>query len=178
MCALSILFLQNLKSQNNSNTVNSEDTAQKSTIYKATVFQNFQQISKGYLVTINDSSLFLSKAKLPLSFEKVNLAYLGKFDYRSIEKVKLFNPKTKTTAIIVSVVAGIIVGAIIGYSNGTDTDIFGTTAAEKAVVGGLAGGGAGAIVGAIIGKVSEKTYLIDGEWKSLAQMKESLQNKK
>jgi uncharacterized membrane protein YeaQ/YmgE (transglycosylase-associated protein family) len=177
-CAFSMLFLQTVKSQDSLKPVNSQDAVLKPTVYKAYIYQPHLRSIRGYLVTIKDSSLFLSQNKIPLSFANANLAYSEKFDYKSIQKVKLSRPKVLGRSILIGAIAGIIAGAIIGYASGDDSGWFALTAADKAVVGGLIGAGAGTLIGASIGREAEKKFLINGDWKSLEEMKESLQNNK
>lgn len=177
-CTLTMLFLQTVKSQDSLKLVNSKDTIMKPSFYKVYVYQPHLRGVKGYLVTIEDSSIFISQNKMPLSFANVNLAYSEKFDYKSIQKIRLNKPKVLGSSILIGAVVGIIAGALIGYASGDDSGWFALTAADKAFVGGLIGGGAGTLVGTIIGKASEKKFLINGDWKSLEEMKESLQNGK
>jgi hypothetical protein len=173
-----MLFLQTVKSQDSLKPVNSKDTIMTPSFYMAYVYQPQHRAVKGYLVTIEDSSIFISQNKTPLSFANVNLAYSEKFDYKSIQKIRLNKPKVLGSSILIGAVVGIIAGALIGYASGDDSGWFALTAADKAFVGGLIGGGAGTLVGTIIGKASEKKFLINGDWKSLEEMKESLQNGK
>ena len=167
--AICILILQTVKSQ---------DTVIRSSTYVARISQIYNHPVKGYLVTINDSSLYLSRIKVPLSLDNVNTAHLEKFDYRSILEVKLSRPKSMGKSIIIGAVIGIVVGAIIGHAQGDDSGWFGLSSGDKAVIGGIIGAGAGTITGAIIAKSSEKKFLINGDWKSLKDMKESLQYNK
>ena len=177
-CVLGTLFLQTVKSQDNLKPVNSQDAVLKPTIYMAYIYQPHRRSVRGYLVTIEDSSLYISQNKMPLSFANVNLAYSEKFDYRSIQKIRISRPKVLGRSILIGAVAGIIAGAIIGYASGDDSGWFALTAGDKAIFGGLIGGGTGTLIGASIGKESEKKFLINGDWKSLEEMKESLQNNK
>ena len=77
---------------------------------------------------------------------------------------------------LLCMVGGAAIGAIIGGLGGNDTGWFGLTSGEKAFVGGLIGVGAGALVGTIIVNSGDKKFLINGEWTSLEEMKESLKN--
>jgi hypothetical protein len=54
--------------------------------------------------------------------------------------------------------------------------LFGLSSDDKAVLGGFIGAGAGCITGAVIAKVAEKKFLINGEWRNLQEMKETMQN--
>jgi hypothetical protein len=176
--ALSILFMQAVKSQDSLKSVNSHDTVKYQHIYSAYVFRpGHRSPDKGFLVTIQDSSLYMSQAKSPISFGNVNLTSLEKFDYRYIQKVVVRKPGVVGRSILIGVIVGVAAGALIGYSLGSDHGFLALDAGGKAVVGGIIGAGAGTLVGGIIGNASQKKFMINGEWKSLQEMKESLQNK-
>jgi hypothetical protein len=176
-CAVCILFMQNLKSQDSLKPAISQDTISKPVFYRAYIYQAHQSTIKGYLATIQDSSLYISQNIIPLSFGEVNTIHLEKFDYKNIIRVKVAKPHVRSRAVLIGVGAGIIIGALIGYSGGNDTGWFGLTAGSKAFLGGLIGGGAGCLVGAVIGNNAEKKFMINGEWQSLQDMKNSLQIK-
>jgi hypothetical protein len=177
-CVLTILILQAVKSQDSLKTALPTDTAVQGIFYKAIIYMTNFVVAKGYLVTVKDSSVYISQTKKPLSFDHVNPAYLKKIDYRSIGEVKINKSHAMGTSILVGALLGVVTGAVIGYASGDDSEWFGLTAGEKAFVGGIIGGGAGTLVGALIGKTSEKKFLINGEWESLQEMKEDLQNRK
>ena len=99
-----MLFLQTVKSQDNSKQVNSHDTIPNPAIYKAYVYQPHLRAVRGYLVTIEDSSLYISQNKMPLSFANVNLAYSEKFDYKSIKKIRLSKPKVMGRSILIGAI--------------------------------------------------------------------------
>jgi hypothetical protein len=176
-CGLFILFLQNLKSQDSLKPVFAQDTALKTAVYRAYVYHPHRLRTKGYLVTITDSSLYISQNKMPLNFGRVNLSNLEKFDYKSLTQVKVATPHGKGNALIIGAAAGIVIGAIIGYSGGNDSGWFGLTAGGKAFIGGIIGGGVGCLVGGIVSTGTETRYFINGEWQSLQDMKNSLQMK-
>jgi len=176
-CVLPVLFLQTVKSQDSLKETKHQDSLINPVFYMAYIYQPHRHSVKGYLVTINDSSLYISQNRMPLSFDNTNFSYFEKFDYSSIEKVKVRKPKVMGRSVITGAIIGIVTGAIIGFALGDDTGWFGFTAGEKAVVGGIIGGGVGSAVGAIVGNESAKKFLINGEWESLQEMKISLQNR-
>jgi hypothetical protein len=165
-CLLSILFLQVLKSQ---------DTLEKPRYYNTAISQLNTKAQKGYLAAIQDSSLYLTLIRMPLRFSQVNVTDFYKIDYKSLLIVRLSNSRQIRTSFLVSIALGIAAGAIIGYSQGSDKGLFALDAGGKAVVGGIIGGGVGAAIGSIIAQSSKKKFLINGEWKNLEEMKESLQ---
>jgi hypothetical protein len=97
---LAMLFLQTVKSQDSLKPVNSKDTIMKPSFYTAYVYQPHRRAVRGYLVTIEDSSLYISQNKMPLSFANVNLAYSEKFDYKSIKKIRLSKPEVLGRSIL------------------------------------------------------------------------------
>jgi hypothetical protein len=177
-CAIGFLLIQTVRSQDSLKTTRLPVKSDQ--IYKAYIFEpDKKRPAKGYLVTIQDSAVFISpyENKRALNFIDPKLNSLLKFDYHSVQRMKVFNPKTIGRCILIGAVAGIIAGAIIGYASGDDTGWFALTASQKAVVGGLLGGTAGTAVGAIVGQGYVKEYLIDGEWKSLEEVRQFYQNK-
>jgi hypothetical protein len=177
-CAICFLFIQSVRSQDSLKTTKSPVKTEQ--IYKAYIFEpDKKKPAKGYLVTIQDSAVFISpyESKRALNFTDPKLNSLLKFDYHSVQRMKVFNPKTLGRCILIGAVAGIIAGAIIGHAGGDDTGWFGLTAGQKAVVGGLLGGTVGTAVGAIVGQSYVKEYLIDGEWRSLEEVRQFYQNK-
>jgi hypothetical protein len=181
-CIISFFMMQTIKAQ---------DTLVKPSQYQDTLVKPVQYnvaikltkdfhagVVKGYLATIKDSSLYISQTAVPLSFSNMNVTYLQRVDYKTVNSVKLYNRSKKSTIFLISIFTGIVVGALIGYASGDDTGWFALNAGEKAVVGGLLGAGAGSAVGGIIASGTEKKFLINGEWESLQEMKEGLQNNK
>jgi hypothetical protein len=177
--ALGIFFLQAARSQDSLKSSNLPDTVIRQHIYHAYIFQpGHRSAIHGFLIAIQDSSLCISQNKLPYSFEQVNASSFEKYNYSHVQKVILSKPGVSQRATLIGLIAGAAIGAFIGYSLGSDQGWFALDAGGKAVVGAIIGAGAGSITGAIIGKASQKNFLINGEWKSLEEMKASLQNNK
>lgn len=84
----------------------------------------------------------------------------------------------RVATFFLGMLTGAVVGALIGYSFGSDQGWFALSADTKALIGGICGIGAGAIVGGVIVKASDRNFFINGEWKSLHEMKESLLKKR
>ncbi len=135
-------------------------------------------VLKGYFVTIQDSSLYISQSQMQVNFENANLSRLHKLDYRNLVSAKLYSRTKNVLTIVLCTVAGAGIGALIGQAGGNDTSNLGLfgSAGEKAIVGALIGGSVGSLIGVVVAKTREKNYLINGEWKSLQEMKEGLIN--
>jgi hypothetical protein len=181
----SVLFLQNLKSQDSLKS--KEDKTHP--LYKVKLYLSQGQITKGYLMSIKDSSVFASEENItakkrnlkPDPFHKSiftgdtawdkNNYTISKYNYRLIESIKVTNLKLKTWTIVTGAVAGVIVGAIIGIHNGSDPGFLGISSGTKGLFVGILGGGVGALTGLAVASTLEKKYLINGDWKSLEEMK-------
>ena len=135
-------------------------------------------VLRGYFVTIQDSSLYVSQRQMPVNFTDANLSSLYRIHYGNLVSAKLYSRTKNVLTIVLCTIAGAGIGALIGQAGGNDTSNFGLfgSAGEKAIAGALIGGGAGSLIGIVITKTREKNYLINGEWKSLAEMKEGLVN--
>ena len=146
----------------------------------------------GHLLDIKDSSVFISqenkaarkKALGPDPFHKsvftgdtaADKKYytINSYNYKLIESIKVTNPKTKTWIIVGGAVVGATIGAIIGIKNGNDPGSPGLSAGAKGLFVGILGGGIGALTGLAVANLCEKKYLINGDWRSLEEMKASL----
>jgi hypothetical protein len=186
---ISIVSMQNAKSQDNLKS----STVQLPSFYRAKIYTMQGQMAKGRSIIISDSSITMSQRNTnkhgvtgPDPLHKA--AYTGdttldkkyytinNYHYNFIKSVQVRNQKLKAWTIVTGMVVGIVVGAIIGYNNGDDQGWFALKAGEKAVVGGFLGGGLGAVTGLIVSSAFEKKYMINGEWKSLEEMKASMKH--
>lgn len=171
---ISFLFLQ---------TMHAQDTLPSPKTYNAVIKFHTAGFKKsslvtGYFVTIQDSALYLSPRQMPTNFINPHLGTLQKIDYRNLVSAKLYSRKKNVLTILLCTVAGAGIGALIGQAGGNDTSNLGLfgSAGEKAAIGALIGGGAGSLIGIVISKSQEKHFLINGEWKSLQDMKAELTN--
>jgi hypothetical protein len=177
-CTVGFFFIQSVQSQDSLKNIGQEHTS--NTYYKVYIFKSERHPIKGYLVTIQDSSVFISsyKDKMALNFIDPNLSFTEKIDYKAIQKMKIFNPKVIGRCILIGALTGIVAGAILGYVGGSDNGLFGLSAGGNAFVGGIFGGTLGTAIGAIAGQGYTKEYLIDGEWKNLENVKKEFAVKK
>ena len=187
---LSMAFLQNATSQDDLK----PSSVQLPSFYRAKLNTMQGQMAKGRSITINDSSITMwlkntnkHGATGPDPLHKA--AYTGdtthdkkyytinNYHYNSIKSVVVTNKKLKTWIIVSGMVVGIVVGAVIAYNNGDDPNgWFAASSGTKAVAGGILGGGLGALLGVFVSSAAEKKYMINGEWKSLEEMKASLRH--
>jgi hypothetical protein len=185
---LTTSFLQNLKAQDS--LISREND--RHTYYKARINLFQGQTIKGYLMAIKDSSVFVSEKNIiakkrnlgPDPFHKSmftgdtamdkNNYILGSYNYKLVESIKVTDQKIKTWTIVTGTVVGIVIGAIIGSSNGSDQGFLGLPAGAKGFLVGIIGGGVGALTGLAVASAFEKKYLINGDWKSLEEIKTSL----
>lgn len=174
--SLFILFIQTTKSQDSLLIAKLQDTVPKISTYVARVNRYHNPLAKGYFATIRDSAIYLSRVKTYMDFGNYNTSQLEKIDFRVIHEVRLSKPFAMGKNMLIGAAIGIVIGALIGHAQTSDSGLFGLSSDDKAVLGGFIGAGAGCITGAVIAKVSEKKFLIKGEWKSLEDMKETMQN--
>ena len=177
-----LLSLQNVKSQDSLH-LYKEGTRP---FYKAKLYLYGGQFHKGFLISVKDSSVFISEEKIefakkrpvPEPFHKTQFTGdsvkdrshydISQYHYKTIESISIMNQKAKTRAIVIGAVVGIIAGAIIGVSQGSDQGLFGFPAGAKGLYIGILGGGVGALAGLALSASFEKKYTINGDWKNLA----------
>ncbi len=174
--AVSFLFLQNTKSQDSLQLKKEKHHS----IYKATFFLLQGQTMKANLMAIKDSSVFVYQKSLVIHDRYHRNIYdesqWEKYNYKFIEGIKVNSKKTRSWLIPTSIVTGIIAGALIGKStatNGSDLES-GYSAIGSVFLGAILGGGIGTLAGFVISSSLDRKYLINGDWKSLEELKASL----
>jgi hypothetical protein len=181
-------FLQNIKSQDSLGSRENE----KHGLYKARINLYQDQTFKGYITAIKDSSVFLSEKNMaarkrnlgPDPFHKsiftgdtsLDRKYytVNKYNYELIESIHIINRKVRTLSLVTGAVAGIIVGTIIGGNHASDQGFGGLSSDIKVAMDVIVGGGVGTLTGLFTANMIEKKYLINGDWKSLEEMKAGL----
>ena len=158
--------------------IHAQDTLYNPRVYNSKIIQYGIKPVKGYLATIGDSALYLTQNETYLNFDTENISNFQKFDYKTLVSVKLYNRKKKVATFLLGMLTGAVVGALIGHSLGSDQGWFALSADGKALIGGIFGIGVGAIVGGVVVKASARNFFLNGEWKSLHEMKESLLKKR
>ncbi len=178
--ACSFLFFQNIKSQDSWH----RNRPKRHPALSASVTFIGNLTMKVHIMGIKDSSLFVHQKTSgnPDPFHKTNI-YIesgwDKYNYRTIESIKVTNNKLRSWLLPVSIVGGIVAGALIGYAAAKKDggyEVIQTFANDGAgiVIGGILGGGVGVLTGLLICNASDKKYLINGDWKSFEEMKKSM----
>ncbi|MEJ0080868.1 MAG: hypothetical protein WDM78_07965 [Puia sp.] len=169
--------MQNIKSQDS---LKSAQVKTHRALLATLTFSGYQS-AKVHIMNIKDSTLYVHQktSGRPDPFHKINISDESGWDsynYRFIESVKVRNKTVRAWLLPVSIVGGIVAGALIGYaaakkSGGFENDL---NEAGGIVIGGILGGGVGTVTGLVICGLSDKKYLINGDWKSFEEMKRSM----
>lgn len=135
-----------------------------------------------FIMAIHDSSAFIYQRGTAKHghFQRENIydqSAWQKYQYSYIESVIVRNHSLRSWLIPTTIVVGVLAGALVGGSlsknkNGSLDQVAASTG--SIILGGIVGGVVGTATGLIIAGSSDKKYLINGEWKNLQQMKESL----
>jgi hypothetical protein len=173
----SLLFLQNIKSQDSLKT--GQAKTHQALLAKITFSET--QSMKVHIMNIKDSSVFVYQkvSGKPDPFHKTNIYNESNWDnynYRFIQSVKVRNKKVRSWLLPVTIVGGAVAGALIGYASARDDGSIDGAIDQGAgiVIGGILGVGVGTVTGLLICNASDKKYLINGDWKSFEEMKKSM----
>jgi hypothetical protein len=175
--AVSVLFLQNVKSQDS---LKPKLNGARHPVYTAMFYLLGGQTMKATLMAMNDSSVFIyqksSAGRDP--FHKVNIyaeSQWESYNYKFIESVKVNNKKIRGWLIPTSIVAGIIGGTVIGKNSAHGSGWDGAYSAFGNIfLGAILGGALGTLTGLAVSSALDKKYMINGDWKSLEEIKASL----
>jgi hypothetical protein len=138
---------------------------------------------KGYIATMNDSTIFMSAQKFSMTFEDLNLNNFQKYGYAEIDKVSLKTYGKMKRSLLIGGISGILVGSIVGYSSvsanpkpttGFEIDLIKVTQGQATLIGAVIGAGVGCLAGAIIGGISNKVFKIKGKKQHLFEMKDTM----
>jgi hypothetical protein len=157
---------------------NSEDRK-----YKIKINPELPNPSRGYLVTIQDSSLYLSAFAVRFEMDQTGLADLQKFDCSDLQLVKIHQKGVFGKSVLIGLASGLAGGlALAAWLNtqpqpGQIGPPSITSQWGNLLAGGLVGATLGAGTGAICGSFTGKKFYILGEWKNLEEMKQYLQKK-
>jgi hypothetical protein len=152
-------------------------------LYKAAItMATGASLVTGYLSSISDSSLYVTKSWL--SLKKSNtVSNFEKIDFKNIAQVRLKRDGSAGRGAIIGSAAGLAAGAIFGLVTYVepkdDVDIFihalfGVNRTTSTVAYGLLGGLSGAAVGTLVGALAHKTFIIGGSKEKFQQMKSEL----
>ena len=173
---VSVLFLQNTKSQDS---LKPKLNEARYPVYTARFYLLGGQNMKAKLMLIKDSSFFIyqksSAGRDP--FHKTNIyaeSQWERYNYKFIESIKVNNKKIRGWLIPTSIVAGVIGGAVIGKNSAHGSGWESVPSAFNIFLGAILGGGIGTLTGLAVSSALDKKYMINGDWKSLEEMKASL----
>ena len=161
--------------------IKGQDTAVIKTRYiKTTVTTNQASNIKGYLVSFDDSSLFIVKKITSFKGVKVYRLIADKVDYTNISNVVVKRKGAVGRGALYGAIAGALAGAAAGFLSGDDPPCtsngflsicFRFSAGEKAAAGAVAGATLGSLTGLIIGSMVHKTFIIGGSHEAFNNMK-------
>jgi hypothetical protein len=162
--------------------LHAQDLVQKKHIvYKTTIRDIRGNQHSGYIATMDDTTVMMSREKFALTFENLNLNDLQKFGYADIVRIDLRSKAGVKTGVLIGGLTGMLAGAIIGYSSvkRTGPNHIGeigvpiVTPAQAGLIGAAVGAGLGSLVGVILGH-SHKVFKINSRKEKLADMRETM----
>lgn len=175
----SLLFIHLLCSQ-----LKGQDSAVTKTRYiKTTVTTNKASNIRGYLVSFDDSSLFIAKKITSFKGVKLYPQSADKVDYTNISNVVVKRKGAVGRGAMYGAIAGALAGATRGLlagddppcpGNGIFTFCFRFSAGQKAAAGAFAGASLGSLTGLIVGALVHKTFIIAGSHEAFNNMKTQL----
>lgn len=146
----------------------------KDIFLKARITPLHGQIAAGYLYSLGDTSLLLSREKRFLRLSDTVVADGVRFRYVDLSAVVLYKKGVIGRSVLIGFCIGAGVGALIGLASGDDDPHktwLAYTAGEKAIGGGTLVGGVGALVGLIVGAAAHKTFYIRGKREKYEKMR-------
>jgi hypothetical protein len=151
-----------------------QHTSKKKSIFFKTRVIDFQNVShKGYIATLDDSTLFITPKKIAITFEKVNLNGFSKFNYSEIRKVNLHRTGRIVRGMILGGKIGLSAGLILGFSHPAQSVLSNAQVVNGFLLAFL-GGGVGCLSGAAIGALSNKVFHINGRQDKLNEMEDKI----
>lgn len=148
--------------------------------FKTTVINSNNKAAKGYLYTITDSTLFLSKDKNILRFYGIDSINKQIFNFRDIAQIQVHR---KGCVIKGAIIGGVLTGLLCGVLNDVPgPNLFPGTnnfhgSFSKFASGAGKGFLIGAAIGACIGLLGERTFFIHGRKDKFSKMKYKMMNK-
>lgn len=147
-------------------------------VYNVTVWDSNGAKHKGFIVSITDSSIFISPEKFVLTFENLKMKNLQEFEYPNIDKITLRPYLGIQKNIFKGTVGGLLLGVILGYSieNPNNPYLYHSTQStiESMLIGGTIGAGAGLLIGAGVGVLKYKVFKIRRTKSNLTQMRDAM----
>jgi hypothetical protein len=152
-------------------------------VYETSMRDVAGQYHRGYIATLGDTTLFMSKKKFALTFENTDLKCFQKFGYTDIVRVDLRSSAGVKKGVLIGGITGMLAGAIVGYSSvkNTGPKQFGSvgigspnvTQLQGGLIGAAIGAGLGSLVGVICGH-SHLKFKIHGRKDKFFDMRETM----
>jgi hypothetical protein len=162
-------------------TLPAQDLVQKKyIIYKTTITGLHGTNYKGFIATMDDTTVYMTKRKFALTFEYLSLKGLQKYDVSEIDRISMRSASSVKNGLLIGGIGGLLTGAIAGYVSTSNTNykqgfqIYLVTPAEASLIGAVVGAGAGCLIGAGIGALSHKVFKIKGKKENLMGMHEAM----
>jgi hypothetical protein len=144
-------------------------------VFKTTLVDMHNITLRGFAATMDDSTLFMSREKFALTFEKVDLDAFQKHNYNEIKQVRLQRKGSVGRGILLGSLGGFLVGALVGAAQPVQQSFLSEVNTEGNVIGGaFTGAAVGCLVGAAIGALSHKVFTINGKRENLVKMQEAM----
>jgi|SRR5450755_1787574 hypothetical protein len=169
--AVLILFSYNIS-------LYAQDTLQKKhIIFKADV--NTMQLAqfKGYLATMNDSAIFLSKKPVSFSLTDSNNPARQNFDYPNLQKVQIQRKSSAGRGALFGALSTFAVFEIYILITSGQQTVYNFNTLQRTIVFAIPASILGSVVGVIIGAAIHHTYVIDGIKEKFLEMKNGMKNK-
>jgi hypothetical protein len=161
-----------------------QELVQKKHIIYSTSIRDFQgKEHRGFIATMDDSTIFMSAQKFTMTFDDLDLSSFQKYGYANIDKVSMRAGGHMKRSVLIGGIGGILVGGIVGYSsmNGEnpqpqsfEIELFKVTRTQATLIGAAVGAGVGCLIGAAIGGLSNKVFKIKGKKHNLFEMKDTM----
>jgi hypothetical protein len=133
--------------------------------------------SIGYLYAMTDSTLLLSKEKVPFTLFDTTSRGVQRFGYKGLETVEIYKKGDLWRCPLKGLLIGGAIGAVIGLASGSDDPkekLLSFTAGEKATIFGFVGGTVGALTGLVVGLAAHKTFYIHGKKERYDRMRKKM----
>ncbi|HYF30102.1 MAG TPA: hypothetical protein VD993_03185 [Chitinophagaceae bacterium] len=140
----------------------------------AVVFQpGIRFPTKGYLVDINDTAVFLMQT--PARFRDIYNVTTTQVPYSRIESITFYRKGTNGRGVLIGAVTGGIAGAVIASAATQPChDCFESMRPAAIIIGSMLGTASGSLIGLLISEFTKKTFRVKGKHHRFDAMKLSV----
>ncbi len=147
-------------------------------VYNTTLWDSNGAKHKGFIVSITDSSIFISPETFAFTFENLDAKGFQEFYYPNIDQIILRPYLGIQKTIFKGAVGGLLLGVILGYyaESPNNPSLYHSTQStiESMLIGGTIGAGAGLLIGAGVGVLKYKVFKIGRSKSNLVQMRDRM----